>query len=256
MRLEGKRALVTGASRGIGRAIALALAAEGAGVAVNYRSREAEANQVVASIEALGGQALAVQGDVADFAQAESVVAASIAGLGGLEILVNNAGITKDGLIFNLAPDDWLEVMRVNFGGVFHCTKAVLAHFMSQRDGAIVNVSSVMGERGWIGDSSYAASKAAVNAFTRSSAMELVRFGIRVNAVLAGFVPTDLVSRVVGDGAEGIKRQIPMRSFASPEDVARTVVFLCSAEAGYTTGALIPVDGGSSAMLGVGGPLK
>jgi 3-oxoacyl-[acyl-carrier protein] reductase len=256
MRLEGRRALVTGSSRGIGRAIALALAAEGADVAINYRSREPEAAEVVAAIRELGRDAVAIRGDVADYAQAEALVAASIAGLGGLEILVNNAGIAKDGLIFNLQPDDWVDVMRVNFGGVFHCTKAVLEHFMGQREGAIVNVSSVMGERGWIGDSNYAASKAAVNAFTRSSAMELVRFGIRVNAVLAGFVPTELVGRLLDDGAEGIRKQIPMRSFATAEDVAGMVAFLCGPDARYMTGALIPVDGGSTAMLGVGAPLK
>jgi 3-oxoacyl-[acyl-carrier protein] reductase len=256
MKLEGKRALVTGASRGIGRAIALELASEGADVAVNFRARAGEAAAVVAEVQALGRRGLAVRGDVGSYSDAEAMVDATTSGLGGLEILVNNAGIAKDGLIFNLEPDAWVEVMRVNFGGVFHCTKAVLAHFMSQREGAIVNVSSVMGERGWIGDSNYAASKAAVNAFTRSSAMELVRFGIRVNAVLAGFVPTELVGRLLEDGADGIKRQIPMRSFASPEDVARVVAFLCGPDAAYMTGTLIPLDGGSTAMLGVGAPLK
>jgi 3-oxoacyl-[acyl-carrier protein] reductase len=171
MKLDSRIALVTGASRGIGRGIAEALAAEGAAVAVNYRSGEAEAQEVVQGIEAGGGRAIAVQGDVSDYEQAQRVVQATIDGLGGLHVLVNNAGIAKDALIFNMEPEDWLNVMKVNFGGTFNCTKAALQHFMSERDGAIVNISSVMGQRGWLGESNYSASKGAVNAFTRCAAM-------------------------------------------------------------------------------------
>jgi 3-oxoacyl-[acyl-carrier protein] reductase len=256
MRLEGRSALVTGASRGIGRAVALALAADGAAVAVNYRSGRAPAQEVVEAIRQCGGRAVALQGDVSDFRQAQALVDATLEQLGGLHVLVNNAGVAKDALIYSMQPDEWLDVMRVNFGGVFNCTKASMGHFMSQRDGVIVNVSSVMGERGWTGESNYAASKAAINAFTRCSAMELARFGVRVNAVLPGFAPTELVAGLTErDGGKGILRQLPVRRFAAVEDVAQVVAFLAAPAAGYMTGSLVTVDGGAMAMLGVGAPL-
>jgi len=256
MKLQGQVALVTGASRGIGRAIAHALAAEGASVAVNYRSGRAEAMEIVQQIEAGGGKALPVEGDVADYERAKDVVQQTIDGLGGLDILVNNAGIAKNALIFNMEPADWVDVMRVNFGGVFNCTKASMGHFMARGSGVIVNVSSVMGERGWIGESNYAASKGAVNAFTRCCAMELARFGVRVNAVLPGFAPTGLVAELMEkDGGKGIRRQIPMRSFATVDQVAQAVVFLAGPGSSYMTGSLMPVDGGASTALGLGAPL-
>lgn len=256
MKLEGRIALVTGASRGIGRAIAQRLAAEGASLAVNYRSGQAQAQEVVDEIQKSGGRAVAIQGDVADYEQAKGVVQQARDQLGGLHILVNNAGIAKDLLIYNMEPEDWLSVMKVNFGGVFNCTKAVLDTFMGQRDGSIVNVSSVMGERAWTGDSNYSASKGAVNAFTRSSAFEFARFGIRVNAVLAGFAATELVAGLVEkDGGKGISKQIPMRSFASVDQIAEVVTFIAGPDASYMTGSLVPVDGGASAALGLGRPL-
>jgi 3-oxoacyl-[acyl-carrier protein] reductase len=253
MKLQGKVALVTGASRGIGRSIAQELAKEGAAVAVNYRSGREKAQSLVDEITAAGGKAVALGGDVAEFPEAEKLVADTIKELGGLHILINNAGIAKDGLIFNMKPEDWLAVMRVNFGGVFNCSKAVLGHFMSQREGAIVNISSVMGERGWTGESNYAASKGAVNAFTRCCAVEVARFGIRVNALLPGFSPTDLVAGLVAkDGGKGIKKQIPMRDFGKVEQIARVAVFLAGPDSSYMTGALVEVDGGASTVLGVG----
>jgi 3-oxoacyl-[acyl-carrier protein] reductase len=256
VKLNGRVALVTGGSRGIGRSIAEQLAIEGAAVAVNYRSGEAQAQEVVAAIRQRGGQATAVGGDVSDYAQAEAVVAATAEQLGGVHVLVNNAGIAKDALIYNMEPGEWLEVMKVNFGGTFNCTKSVLDRFMSQRDGVIVNVSSVMGERGWTGESNYAASKGAINAFTRCCAVELARFGIRVNAVLPGFAPTDLVAGLVDkDGGKGIRKQIPQKRFATVEEVARTVVFLAGPDSTYMSGALLTVDGGSGAQLGIGKPL-
>jgi 3-oxoacyl-[acyl-carrier protein] reductase len=256
MKLGGRVALVTGGSRGIGRAICASLAAEGAVVAVNYRSGEAQALEVVRAIEEQGGKAVAVQGDVAEYADTERIVQETVERLGGLHILINNAGIARDKLIFNMEPNDWLDVMKINFGGVFHCTKAAMPHMMGQREGVIVNISSVMGERGWIGESNYAASKGAINAFTRCAAVELARFGVRVNAVLPGFSPTELVAGLVDkDGGRGIKKQIPMRNFGEPEEVARVVTFLAGPDASYMTGSLIVVDGGASTILGVGAPL-
>lgn len=254
MKLSNKVALVTGGSRGIGRAVCLLLAAQGAYVAVNYRSSRPQADEVVAEIEAAGGKAIAVAGDVASPADAVAMVERTIGELGGLHILVNNAGVAKDVLIFNMEPDDWRSVMETNFGGVFNCTKAALSHFMSQREGVVVNVSSVMGERGWVGQSNYAASKGAINAFTRTAAVELARFGIRVNAVLPGFAPTDLVAGLVEKGGKGIKKQLPMRDFARIEDVASTIAFLAGPDSSYMTGSALTVDGGGSAQLGIGRP--
>jgi 3-oxoacyl-[acyl-carrier protein] reductase len=253
MDLKERVALVTGGSRGIGRAIALRLAAEGAAVGVNYRSDGEAALEVVAEIEAAGGRAIALQGDVSEFAEAEAVVAKTTAEFGGLHVLVNNAGIARDALVFNMEPEDWLAVMKVNFGGVFNCTKSAVPYFAGQRDGVIVNISSMMGERGWTGESNYAASKGAINAFTRCCAVELARFGIRVNAVLPGFSPTEMVAGLLDkDGGKGIKRQIPLRGFAAVEDVAGAASYLAGPHSAYLTGALLPVDGGVGAQLGLG----
>jgi 3-oxoacyl-[acyl-carrier protein] reductase len=255
MTFQDRVALVTGASRGIGRAIALTLAQRGAAVAVNYRSHEEDALSVVKEIEEAGGTAVAIGADVSDPAAARELVEEARRRLGGLHVLVNNAGITSDGLIYNMAPDAWLEVMKVNFGGAFHCTHAVAEHFMSQRDGAIVNISSVMGERGWIGQSNYSASKGALNAFTRASAIELARFNVRVNAVLGGVVPTDLINEILDrDGGKGMRRQIPMRQFATLEQVATVAAFLAGPDAAYVTGELVLVDGGLASQLGIGRP--
>jgi 3-oxoacyl-[acyl-carrier protein] reductase len=256
MKLADRVALVTGGSRGIGRAIAEGLAAEGAAVAVNYRSGADLAAEVVDAIVTQGGRAVAIQGDVSSYPEAERVVAETVEQLGGLHAVINNAGVSRDALIYNMEPDDWLAVMRVNFGGVFNCTKAALKVFMAQRDGAIVNISSVMGERGWTGESNYAASKGAVNAFTRCCAVELARFGIRCNAVLPGFAPTDMVAGLMEkDGGKGISKQIPLKVFATVDEVAQAAVFLASPGANHITGAMLTVDGGVSAQVGVGKPL-
>ncbi|MGW2522778.1 SDR family NAD(P)-dependent oxidoreductase [Streptomyces sp. NPDC001617] len=255
MSLDDRAALVTGASRGIGRAVALALAARGAAVAVNYRSRKEEAESVVRDIERAGGRAIALHADVGDPVAARGLVEDATDALGGLHVLVNNAGITHNGLIWDVPGDAWLDVMRVNFGGAYHCTAAVAGHFMAQRDGAIVNISSVMGLSGWVGQSNYAASKGALNAFTRSTAVELARFGVRVNAVAAGIVPTELVGDVLAkDGGRGIRQQVPMRAFATTEDVASVVAFLAGPESSYVTGEVVRVDGGLAAQLGMGRP--
>jgi 3-oxoacyl-[acyl-carrier protein] reductase len=231
-------------------------AEEGAAVAVNYRSSEAQAQEVVDGIVSGGGRAVAIGGDVSDYQTAEAVVANTIEQLGGLHIVVNNAGIAKDALIYNMDPLEWLEVMKVNFGGTFNCTKAALAQFMAQREGSIVNISSVMGERGWTGESNYAASKGAINAFTRCCAVEFARFGIRVNAVLPGFAPTDMVAGLTEkDGGKGITKQIPLKRFATVEEIARSAAFLAGPDSSHVTGELLTVDGGVSAQVGVGKPL-
>jgi 3-oxoacyl-[acyl-carrier protein] reductase len=256
MKLEGRIALVTGGSRGIGRAVAEALASEGAAVGVNYRSGKEQAEEVVSTIRDAGGQAAAIPGDVSEWEQAEAMVKQTVDELGGLNILINNAGIAKDDLIYNMDPHLWLQVMKVNFGGTFNCTKAALEVFMRERDGVIVNMSSVMGERGWTGESNYAASKGAVNAFTRCCAVEFARFGIRVNAVLPGFAPTDMVAGLMEkDGGKGIKKQIPMKTFADVKEVAAAAVFLAGPESSAMTGSLITVDGGVSTQVGIGKPL-
>ncbi|MFJ9583190.1 SDR family NAD(P)-dependent oxidoreductase [Streptomyces acidicola] len=255
MKLHNQVALVTGGSRGIGRAIALGLAAQGAAVAVNYRSSREDALGVVKEIEEAGGRAVALEADVSDPAAARELVEGAREALGGLHVLINNAGITDNGLIWDMDPDGWWEVMRVNFGGAYHCTNAAVGGLMAQRQGAIVNISSVMGVRGWAGQSNYSASKGALNAFTRSTAIELARFGVRVNGVLAGVVPTDLVGDVLAkDGGRGMKKQIPMRSFAHPCQVASVVTFLAGPDASYVTGELVQVDGGVSSQLGIGHP--
>lgn len=256
MKLRNRVALVTGSSRGIGRSIASALAEEGAAVAVNYRSRAEEAAQVVKHIEETGGRAVALQADVSDPAEAERLVAEATEALGGLHILINNAGVSDDSLLHKMSGDSWRRVMEINFGGVFNCTRAVMDHFMMERDGAIVNISSGMGERGWMGLSTYAASKGAVNSFTKCSALELARFGVRVNAVTAGFVPTDLVAPLLERHASGgITKQIPLGDVATPEQVADVAVFLAGPSASYMTGQLVGVDGGSDAQFGIGRPL-
>ena len=251
--MKGRMALVTGASRGIGRATALALAAQGASVAVNYRTGMDDAAAAVKDIENLGGTAVAIQADVSEPAQAAALVERARQELGGLHVLVNNAGISRDGLIFDMDADEAWHVVKVNFGGVLHCTSAAAGHFMAQRDGSIVNVSSVMAEGGWTGESSYAASKAAINAFTMCSAVEFARFGIRVNAVLPGFTPTNLVRSLLDKGkGQQLIRQIPVRAFADTEQIAQVIAFVAGPGASYMTGALIRVDGGFGAQLGAG----
>lgn len=255
MRLEGCAALVTGASRGIGRAIASELAAEGAAVAVNYHANREAAERLVEEIGARGGRAVAVAGDVSRPESASAMVEDARRAMDGLDVLVNNAGIARDGLVYHWEPGAWSEVMQVNFGGVVNCTKAVLDHFLRRGGGCIVNVSSVMAERGWVGGASYAASKAAINAFTRCCALELARFDVRVNAVLPGFCPTDLVAGLTArDGGKGILRQLPTRSFATPDEIAKVVAFLAGPDASYITGSMVPVDGGAASVLGLGHP--
>lgn len=251
--LDGMVALVTGGSRGIGAAISAELVAHGARVAVNYRESERASKELV---ERLGpDNAFAIRADVSDPEDAQRLVSEVRQQAGTINILVNNAGIAEDELIFNMDASQWQSVMNTNFGGVFNCTKAVLEPFSVQRSGAIVNISSVMADRGWVGQANYAASKGAINSFTRCAAVELARFGIRVNAVLPGFSPTDLVAGLVESGAGAkIEKQIPMKRFGDNDEIAPLVRFLCSPSATYVTGGCFVVDGGASAQLGLGKP--
>ena len=245
-RLDGKRALVTGASRGIGRAIALRLAAEGASVAVNYHSGENEAASVVSEITASGGSAIAFQASVASAEEANRLVDATVEALGGIDILVNNAGITRDNLLMRLSEDDWDAVLDTNLKGAFLCTKAAIRPMLRQRSGRIVNMSSIVAITGNPGQANYAAAKAGLIGFTKTIAREVASRGITVNALAPGFIETQMVEAIPEDLRKQILERIPLGQFGTPDDVARSVVFLVSDDGAYITGQVIGIDGGLS----------
>lgn len=242
--LTGKVALVTGASRGIGAAIARTLAEKGAAVAVNYAGSAGAAAQVVASIEASGGRAVALQADVSDPAAAAALVAETIAQLGGLDIVVNNAGITRDGLLVRMSDEDWSAVIATNLTGVFNVTRAATKFLMKQRSGSIVNVASVVGLVGNAGQANYAAAKAGIIGMTKSVARELAPRGVRVNAVAPGFIETDMTSSLPEAVCDAARAQIALGAFGSADDVANGVAFLAGDEARYITGQTLAIDGG------------
>ena len=244
--LEGKRALVTGASRGIGRAVALRLAADGAAVAVNYHTGEAEAADVVAAITGSGGIAVSIGGDVSDAAQAAATVTTAAEVLGGLDILVNNAGITRDNLVLRLSEEQWDAVLDVNLKGAFLCTKAALRPMLRQRSGRIINMTSVVAGTGNPGQANYAAAKAGLIGLTKSVAREVASRGITVNAVAPGFISTRMVEAITEEQRELVLGRIPLARFGTPADVAACVAFLASDDAGYITGQVLGVDGGLS----------
>ena len=245
-RLDGKRALVTGASRGIGRAIALRLAAEGAGVVVNYHSGEDEAASVVSEITASGGRAIAFQASVASAEEANRLVDATVEALGGIDILVNNAGITRDNLLMRLSEDDWDAVLDTNLKGAFLCTKAAIRPMLRQRSGRIVNMSSIVAITGNPGQANYTAAKAGLIGFTKTIAREVASRGITVNALAPGFIETQMVEAIPEDLRKQILERIPLGQFGTPDDVARSVVFLASDDGAYITGQVIGIDGGLS----------
>lgn len=243
-RLEGKVALVTGASRGIGAAIAVRLASEGAAVAVNYSGSQTAAEAVVAGIEEAGGRALALKADVSDAAECAALVEATIGELGGLHIVVNNAGIARDGLFVRMSDSDWDDVIRTNLGGVFAVTRAATRHLMKQREGSIINISSVIGLVGNAGQANYAAAKAGVIGLTKSLARELGSRGVRANAIAPGFIETDMTADLREDLRAAARAGIAMDRFGDPSDIAAAVAFLASDDARYITGQVLAVDGG------------
>ena len=244
MLLDGKTALVTGASRGIGRAIALCLAAEGARVAINYAGNVKAAEEVKAAIEAAGGTAILCQADIADSAAVEAMVANVVKEFGTIDILVNNAGITHDTLLMRMKDEDFAKVLDTNLKGVFYCTKAVSKLMMKKRSGRIVNMASVVGLVGNAGQTNYAAAKAGVIGFSKSAAKELASRGITVNVVAPGFIGTDMTAGLPESVKEKMLTDIPLGRMGEPEDVASAVLFLASDQASYITGQVVNVDGG------------
>jgi 3-oxoacyl-[acyl-carrier protein] reductase len=246
MRLKDKMAVVTGGSRGIGKGIVQAFAAEGAKVAVVYRGSKAAAESLVQEITSAGGTARAYQCDVIDIASVEACAKQVEADLGPIDILVNNAGVIHDDLFIRLEPAQWDLVLATNLGGTYHFCKAVAYPMMRRRSGRIINVSSVAAEHVNLGQTNYAASKGAINAFTRALAVELAGRGVTVNAIAPGFIETDMSAAVRNKAGDLIKKVIPMKRIGTPEDIARVAVFLASPDSAYITGQVITVDGGLS----------
>ncbi len=242
--LQGKIALVTGGSRGIGAEIARVLAARGATVAVNYSGSVDAAASVVSDIEQQGGSAVAIQADISQPPACSALVEDVVTRFGGLDILVNNAGITRDGLLVRMSDEDWDAVLRTNLTGAFSMTRAAAKVMMRARSGSIINISSVVGISGNAGQANYAAAKAGLIGLTKSVARELASRSVRANAIAPGFIETDMTSALPPAVCEAARSQIAMGTFGTPADVAAAVAFLASDEARYITGQVLAVDGG------------
>lgn len=242
--LTEKVALVTGASRGIGRAIALELAKEGADIVVNYAGNKERAEEVVKEIEEMGRKAISIQADVSDETSVKKMIKDTIKEFNRLDILVNNAGITKDNLIMRMKEKDFDDVINTNLKGVFLCTKAVSRQMMKQRYGRIINMASIVGVSGNPGQANYVAAKAGVIGLTKSTAKELASRNILVNAVAPGFISTDMTAELTNEQKEAMLKMIPLAKLGQPEDIARVVRFLASDDSSYMTGQTLHVDGG------------
>jgi 3-oxoacyl-[acyl-carrier protein] reductase len=246
MRLKDKVAVVTGGARGIGRGICEAFAAEGAKVVAIYRGSQAAAEEMAAGIVAKGGVAKTYQADVSDLAQIKTLFETIEKEVGPVDILVNNAGIIHDDLFVRMEPADWLKVVHTNLFGTYNCCHQIAFAMMRRRAGRIINVSSVAADFVNMGQTNYAASKGAIDSFTKALAVELAPRGVTVNAIAPGFIETDMSSAVLNKAGDIVTKMIPMRRLGKPEDIARVAVFLASAEGGYMTGQVLTVDGGLS----------
>ena len=244
MKLKDKIAIVTGASGGIGKAIALHLSAAGATVVCNYCTNQQKAEAVVQAARKAGGSAVSMQGDVRSFIAMEAMTTSVVAQFDRIDILVNNAGITRDELLLSMSDKDWRDVIETNLYGAFNSTKAVAQQMMFQKKGRIINISSVAGERGGRGQTNYAASKGGLNAFTRAAAIELAPKNITVNAVAPGVIETEMSQEVVRRAKEMVLNHIPLKRLGTCDEVASLVVYLASDDAAYITGQIIRVDGG------------
>ncbi|AME05318.1 MULTISPECIES: 3-oxoacyl-[acyl-carrier-protein] reductase [Bacillus] len=242
--LNEKTAVVTGASRGIGRAIALDLAKNGCNVVVNYSGSEAKANEVVDEIKSLGRNAIAVKADVSNSEEVQNMMKEAVAEFSSIDILVNNAGITKDNLLMRMKENEWDDVININLKGVFNCTKAVTRQMMKQRSGRIINVSSIVGVSGNPGQANYVAAKAGVIGLTKSSAKELASRNITVNAIAPGFISTDMTDKLSKEVQDEMLKQIPLARFGDPSDISSVVTFLASEGSRYMTGQTLHIDGG------------
>src|SRR6187455_89030 len=242
--LAGKVALITGGSRGIGRAIALRLAGQGADIAFSYRGNEAAAKATVADLEVLGRRAVAIQGDVRDPESADAVVKAALEAFGKVDILVNNAGITRDDLIMRMSEENWRDVLETNLFGAFWTTKAVTRPMLKARSGRIINITSVSGQAGQMGQANYSSAKAGLIGLTKAAARELASRGITVNAVAPGFVLTELTQDLAADLQQMAIDRTPLGRFGTVEEMAYAVAFLASDEAAFITGQVLAVDGG------------
>jgi 3-oxoacyl-[acyl-carrier protein] reductase len=243
VKLAGKVALVTGAAQGIGKAVALLLARNGADIVISDINLE-KAEETAKEVQALGRKSLAAKVDVATLGDVEKMVEAILAQFGKVDILVNNAGIARDKLILRMTEEDWDAVLNINLKGTFNCTKAVVRHMSKQRSGKIVNIASVVGEMGNAGQGNYAASKAGVIGFTKTIAREFAQRGINVNAIAPGYIETPMTDALPDKAKEELKRLIPMDRLGKPEDVAEAVLFLVSEASGYITGQVLNVNGG------------
>jgi len=246
--LKDRVAVVTGGSRGIGRAIALEFAARGAAIVVNYHKSPEAADEVVKQIVEAGGKAAAFQADVSDFKQAESLIKFAIETFGDLRILVNNAGITKDTLIMMMSEADWDAVINTNLKSTFNCSKAAVKHMLRKRAGRILNIASVAGQMGNAGQVNYSASKGGQIAFTKSLAREVAARNITVNAIAPGFVDTEILADMSPETLEAMLKLVPLARKAKPEEIAYAAAFLASDQAAYITGQVLGVDGGMAMM--------